>query len=203
MTCTQKGTHIPKFAPKRVHIRKVVYMSKYYKKQSISTDGEVVYEKTFKLYSPFKEGRGYNFKYKSLNVRSYFDIELPKCFTDSEIGKIHRLSRRIYSSSNLLARRSNNNIVPLTKKDIQGIVGLYRTKFYPFWNKIIDNKIIKPVMLDGSEYFCFNPIYFNTTTYLPLYLYITFQKELQDHLPKWAIEKYLEMQPKQEEKEVQ
>lgn len=165
----------------------------YYKKMSVTQDGEIVGEKVVELYNPFREGKGYNFKYKSTNTKSYLEIPLPVVFTDTEIGKIYRLSRCIYSDSNLLAKRSNNEIKPLSKLDIQKIVKLHRTKFNPFWNKVLENSIIKEIALDKNTFFCFNPIYFNSTTYLPPYLYIAFQEELNDHLPDWVIDKYLEL----------
>jgi len=139
-------------------------------------------------------GGGYNFKYKSLNVRSYLEIPLPECFTDSEVGKIYRLTRSIYSSSNMLAYRGNGKVHPLAKEDIRKIVVLHRTKFNPFWHKVLNNKVVKPIVMDGQEYYCFNPIYFNSTLYLPLYLFIAFQDEIKGHLPAWVIEKYLDMQ---------
>jgi len=194
------GTRIFKIAPKRVTLFGSDDMGKYYKKMSITEDGEVVEEKVIAFYNPFKEGRGYNFKYKSIFIKSYLDIPLPDVFTDAEIGKIFRLSRHIYSDSNLLARRSNNEIVPLTKQEIQEIIGLHRTKFNPFWKKVLKHRIIKPIKYCDAEYFCFNPIYFNSTTYLPLHLYLAFQDELKAHLPEWVVNKYLDMQEKIEKK---
>jgi len=168
--------------------------NKFYKKVTAVDDaGEIISQATTPYYNPFKDGRGYNFKYKSINVKSYLDIPLPDCFTDSEVGKVYRLSRYIYSDSNLLAKRTGGIIQPYTKTDIQSIIGLYRTKFNPFWNKIVKNKIAKQISLNGEDYWCFNPIYFNSTTYLPLYLYIEFQGELRHHLPLWVIQKYLDM----------
>jgi hypothetical protein len=170
-------------------------MSNYFKKTDIiDENGELVGRKVTPFYNPFKDGRGYNFKYKSINIKTYLDIPLPECFNDSEVGKIYRLSRCIYSDSNLLAKRNHNEISPYTKVDVQDIVGLYRTKFNPFWGKVISNKVIKSIQIDGQHYFCFNPLYFNSTMYLPLYLYIAFQNELRDHLPTWVIDKYLDMQ---------
>lgn len=171
-------------------------MSEYFEEKRVVTeDGELVGEKVVKkFYNPFQSGRGYNFKYKSSFIKSYLGVELPECFTDNECGKMYRLSKRIYSDSNLLAKRVNNTIAPMTKQDIMDIVGVYRTNFYPFWNKMVDNKIVKPIVINGDEYFCFNPLYYNSTHYMPLYLFIAFQDELKDHLPKWVIERYLDMQ---------
>jgi hypothetical protein len=174
-------------------------MGKYIKKIIVDEDGEIVDEKVLSFYNPFKEGKGYNFKYKSIYIKSYLDIPLPEEFKDTEVGKIYRLSRHIYSDSNLLAKRSNNTIRPLTKEEVQEIVGLHRTKFNPFLKKLFKHKVLKIIPLNGEDYFCFNPLYFNSTTYLPIYLYIAFQKELKDHLPEWVINKYLDMVERKDE----
>ncbi len=168
-------------------------MGRYIRRDVIVDGGEIVGEKVIPFYHPFKEGRGYNFKYKSINIKTYLDIPLPECFKDPEVGKIYRLSRHIYSDSNLLAKRVHHSIRPMSKAEIQDIVGLHRNNFNPFWKKLIRHKVIKLIILDGQEYFCFNPLYFNSTTYLPLYLFIAFQRELKEHLPEWVIKKYLDM----------
>jgi hypothetical protein len=172
-------------------------MNRHYKTKTVTEDGEIIDEKVVSFYTPFKDGYGYNFKYKSINIKSYLDNPLPKCFTDAEVGRIYRLSRLIYSDSNLLARRSNNEIKPYTKQELQETIGLHRTKFNPFWRKIISNNIIKPIILAKKDFFCFNPFYFNSTTYLPVYLFIAFQTELTAYLPEWVINKYLDMQETQ------
>ena len=177
-------------------------MSRYYKKMSIVEDGEIVREKVLPLYSPFKDGKGYNFKYKSINIKSYLDIPLPNNFSDTEVGRIYRLSRKIYSDSNLLARRSNNEIKPLTKQDIQYLIGIHRNNFNPFWKKVLKHKIIKLIPFGDRSFYCFNPIYFNSTTYLPVYLYIAFQQELGAYLPEWVVGKYLDMQEHKEEQKL-
>lgn len=159
----------------------------------VTDEGEIVKEKASKIYNPFKEGVGYNFKYKSCNIKSYLSIDLPQCFTPSELGRILILSRHIYSCSNLLARRIKNNLEPYTKEDIRELLEVHRNSFNPFWNKLIKSKMIKAINIDNKEWFCFNPLYFNSTTYLPVYLYIAFQDELKEHLPEWVIEKYLDM----------
>lgn len=180
----------------RTHDLGVILLDEYYKQEQVITgDGEPVGEpKVRKFYNPFQDGRGYNFKYKSAFVKSYLGIELPKCFSDNECGKMYRLSKKMYSDSNLLAKRAGNEIVPLTKQDIIKVIGVHRANFSPFWNKMLANKIIKPIMIGDSEYYCFNPLYYNSTHYMPVYLYIAFQDELREHIPEWVVNKYLDMQ---------
>lgn len=176
-------------------------MGNYYHKKVTTVDetGEIVGEKSVTFFHPFQDGRGYRFRYKSTTIKSYLDSELPECFTDIECGRIYRLSKRIYSDSNLLAKRKENEIYPLSRHDVQELTGMHRNKFNPFWKKILENKVIKPVILGGAEYFCFNPLYYNTTTYLPLYIYTAFQDELKEMLPEWVIQRYLDMKEKEKQ----
>ena len=166
---------------------------KYIKTRSITRNGEIIEESARLLYSPFKEKVGYNLKYKSTFSKSYLEIPLPEEFSDMELGRTYRISRMAYSDSNLIARRVNNEIIPISRDEIQSALKMHRTKFVPFWKKIIDAKILKPIYLELTLYFCLNPLYYNYTTYMPLYVYLAFQKELKEHVPEWAIEKYLEM----------
>jgi hypothetical protein len=172
---------------------------KYIKNRSITQDGELTKDDYYLIYDPFKEGVGYNFKYRSAFVKNYLGISLPfgeNGFTDIELGRIYRISRLMYSDSNLLASRSNNDIVPVSRDEIQLMLKMHRTKFVPFWKKILEYQILKPIKYDSGTFFCMNPLYYNSTTYLPIEIYLAFQDELKDHLPEWVIEKYLNMVPK-------
>ena len=150
------------------------------------------------MYNPFDPERGYNFKYKSLSIKSYLDIPLPKEFSDSEIGKIFRLSRHIYASSNMLGKRSNSYVTPLNQADIMKIFGLKDRQGRALMKKVIGLKVIKKIEDSGnhcSQYY-FNPIYFFSATYINLNLYLHFQDELNKHLPKDVITKYLDQAEK-------
>jgi hypothetical protein len=159
--------------------------------------GEVINEKIKDLYyNPFDPKKGYNFKYKSRTIKSYLDIELPKCFSDSEVGKIFRLSRCIYGDSNLLARRVHSTVKPLTKEYIIKEFKLKDRQGRALLKKLIDNKVLKPVPISFNNrkeiHYYFNPIYFFSGTYLSLNLYLIFQDELKNHLPEHVILKFLE-----------
>lgn len=174
-------------------------MPQYYKSLSISEDGEVKkkYIKTF--YEPFKNGVGYNFKYRSAYIKSYLGISLPYAdkgaegFTEIELGRIYRISKLMYSDSNLLAKRVNNIISPIERDTIQEMLKMHRTKFVPFWKKLIALRILKPLQYESHTYFCMNPLYYNSTTYMPKHIFLAFQSDIQAHIPKWVIDKYLDM----------
>lgn len=170
----------------------------YVKNKSISMeDGELVRDDSGLFYYPFKEGVGYNFKYRSAFTKSYQSVSLPSGvggFSDLELGRIYRISRLMYSDSNLLARRTNNHLEPFTRDEIQNMLKMHRTKFVPFWKKLLDFRILKPIPYDGNTYFCMNPLYYNSTTYIPVHVYLAFQNDIGEHIPDWAIKKYLEME---------
>jgi len=174
-------------------------------KQKITTfreeNGEILGTKIRNMYNPFDPVKGYNFKYKSRSIKNYLDIDLPKEFSDSELGKILRLSRLIYGNSNMLGRRVGNYIKEYTQSDIIKVFGLKDRQGRSLLKKMLDNKIIKP-QVDPTEqnkkhvlYF-FNPIYFFSGTYLNLNLFLLFQDELNAHLPPAIIEKFLDLEEK-------
>lgn len=173
-------------------------------KQKITTfnneTGQIYHTLEKGMYNPFDPERGYNFRYKSISIKSYLDIPLPSDFSDSEIGKIFRLSRSIYATSNMLGKRANSYVTPLTQEDIIKIFGLKDRQGRALMKKILKHKVIKKVILPDQENNCFqyyfNPIYFFSATYINLQLYLTFQDELNRHLPKDVITKYLDQMEK-------
>jgi len=158
--------------------------------------GNIIDEKERGLYNPFNPERGYNFKYKSFSIKSYLDIPLPDKFTDSELGKIFRLSRYIYANSNMLGKRSGSYIKPYKQEDILRVLKLKDRQGRAFIRKVIEHKIIRKLEFteQGKRHvqFYFNPIYFFSGTYLNLNLFLLFQDELNNHLPPWVITKFLE-----------
>lgn len=173
-------------------------------KQRVTTyneaTGEVLNTAIRNLYNPFDPEKGYNFKYKSISIKSYLDIDLPDEFNDAELGKILRLSRCIYANSNMIGKRVGNYIRPLTQADIIKVFGLKDRQGRALFKKILKHKIIKP--LEQTEQgkrivqFYFNPIYFFSGTYLNLNLFLLFQNELNEHLPPTVIDKFLEQEEK-------
>lgn len=160
--------------------------------------GFILDEKERGLYNPFDPDKGYNFKYKSIAIKTYLDIPLPDVFSDSDLGKLLRLSKLIYANSNMLGRRVNTYIKPLTQDAIINVLGLKDRQGRAFIKKVIDNNVIRKLEFteQGKTFaqFYFNPIYFFSGTYLNLNLFLLFQDELNKHLPPWVIAKFLEQE---------
>ena len=96
----------------------------------------------------------------------------------------------------MLGKRANSYVTPLNQADIMKIFGLKDRQGRALMKKILKLKVIKKVVLPDQENNCFqyyfNPIYFFSATYINLHLYLTFQDELNKHLPKDVITKYLD-----------
>lgn len=169
-------------------------------KQKITTfddvTGNIIDTRERGLYNPFDPVRGYNFRYKSLSIKSYLDIPLPDVFTDSELGKIFRLSRCIYADSNMLGRRTKSGIRPYTHADIIKVFGVQERQGRALLKKLIDNKVIRRMEFvnQGKRecQFYFNPLYFFSGKYLNLNLFILFQDLLADNLPEHIVKKFLD-----------
>jgi len=158
--------------------------------------GVVLSEKERGIYNPFDPEKGYNYKYKSFCIKSYLDTPLPDVFSDSEIGKIFRLSRYIYANSNMIGRRVGSRIKAFTQEEIIKTFGLKDRQGRSLLKKTIEQKVIRKIDIaeQGKRFvqFYFNPMYFFSGTYLNLNLFLIFQDELSKHLPPWVITKFLE-----------
>lgn len=163
--------------------------------------GLVLSEKERGLYNPFDPEKGYNYKYKSFCIKSYLDTPLPDVFSDSEIGKIFRLSRHIYANSNMIGKRVGSHVRAFTQEEIIRTFGLKDRQGRSLLKKAIDQKVIRKIEIteQGKRFvqFYFNPMYFFSGTYLNLNLFLIFQDELSKHLPPWVITKFLEQQESQ------
>jgi len=91
-------------------------------------------------------------------------LQLPGCFNDPELGRIYKISKLAYDGSCLLACEGKGGLTPISKNEIHAKIGLHRTKFTDFWNKLIENKIVKSVSIHGINFFCISPLYFYSDT---------------------------------------
>ena len=123
--------------------------------------GEIKYHKKTPFTSPFKRGLGYSFKYNSIKVSGYADISLPKELDDLTIGRMYRLSKHLYSVTNMLARRSNNKIKPYQITDIAKVLGMSERQASDFFRVSNQYGVIKRTKVEPRMYqYYFNPLYF-------------------------------------------
>lgn len=158
--------------------------------------GLILDQREKSLYNPFDPERGYNYRYKSITLKTYLDNPLPDVFNDAELGKLFRLTKFIYADSNLLGKRTHSKVKALTQREIISIFGLKDRQGKSLLKKFIENQIIRKLEYQEKrkkhvQYYV-NPLYFFSGTYLNLNLFLLFQDELVEHLPEWVILKFLE-----------
>lgn len=139
-------------------------------------------------------GEGYKFPHNKQGITMFGEMDFPEEMSFEDIGRITRLCRKfIVGDTNLLGHRKGRYIVPMTKEDIARIGGYESAKRGDmFINRMIGYEIIKEVSVDGEPWYCVNPAYYmQRGKRLPLRLYIEFQKQLKDLLPKWAVDNFL------------
>lgn len=146
----------------------------------------------------FDDERGYLFWNRKTFAKMFDDIEFPDCLSDSEIGKLTKLSKAMYSNTNMIAYRGNGGIKPHNIRTISKLLNLseHRTKI--FINKMIKIGIIgkaKYEVEDAVSYqYYLNPIYFASGNRIALNLYLIFKNQLDDILPNWVKMKYSEIE---------
>ena len=167
--------------------------------------GEDISEKTFTYKGKFDNAEGYAFWSGKNYVKCFSDIEYPKELTDSEIGKLARLSKKIYGKTNMLGYRGNNGTKAYSDEDISKILGLKIRQGKKFLNKMIKLGIMtKSISKERIEYY-FSPVYFFSANRINLEMYEKCREPLDKVLFDWVKERYqlLQEEPIEENKEME
>lgn len=135
---------------------------------------------------------GYLFWKNKNSIKSFFDVSLPSELSWSERGKVEEIRHYILKENQMLVYRSNKGINPLTVKEIARITQTGERQATNFINKLKACKVIKEVSIAGVNYYCFNPIYGLKDKRINLTIFIIFQDELKEVLPKWVLTKFLD-----------
>ena len=161
--------------------------------------GELQYERTRLLeFSIFNEEKGYMLFLNKRNVRIFPDIDFPESFGMSDIARLFLLSRHIVGTTNMIGKRVRNGIRPMSVEDMSKIADMPYRRFVTWLNRMIRAGMIARVKVKTEEtevtQYYMNPLYFFSSRYLPLNLYLLFQEQIDRYLPEWVKRKYGEMQ---------
>jgi hypothetical protein len=169
--------------------QKTVYMDK---------NGKPTKAVTRPLYSPYDPEKGYNFKYKSNKIQSYFGIDLPEELNITEKGRLYVLSKKLYPGSNMLGKRVGSGVRPFRTDELAEIVQLKGRQMRNFLSKAIRLNVIRLVEYkdkDGIQHqYYMNPVFFNACRYISLNLFILFQDSFRQYLPKKILDLFLDQQ---------
>lgn len=160
------------------------------KQQMVEETGELVKEQRKLFTSRFDEEKGYLFWNMKSHNKIYSDITFPECFTYADQGRLQKLSRYIYSNTNMLGYRGNGGAKPYSKYKIGELIELKKSALSEFMKKCKDYEIIKEVRIESNNFvevqYYMNPIYYFSSKRIPLSLYLIFRNSLDEHLNDWV-----------------
>jgi len=165
------------------------------KTQYINTDTGVIEKENMQyIGAAFHDEKGYLFWARKNFAKSFIDVDFPKAMTMKEIGQMATLSKKMWSTTNMLGYRGNGGIKSYSDEQIGNIVGLKPYQAKTFMRKMITvGMIAKVIVMTGGEkvtQYYINPIYFFGSNRIPLNLYLIFKNQLDKVLPGWVLEKY-------------
>ena len=134
---------------------------------------------------------GYLFWNRKGNIKTFIEYPLPKQFSWAERGRVEELKHYILKDNQFLVHRSGNTIKPIEIKEMMKILGMTERQCKSLIKKMKSFNIIKEVKIDTLTYFAFNPLYGFKGKRLCLNVYLFFQEELKQVIPKWAVEKFV------------
>jgi len=133
---------------------------------------------------------GYRVPTNKRGAKLFSDVDFPKGVTDSEIGKMTRLSKLMIGSINMLGYRIRGAVKPYTDSELAGIVALCGWRGKAFIQKMIKYKLMARFEITigkqkRTQYYI-NPAYFFAGKRIGLDLYLMFRDELDPILPAWV-----------------
>ena len=159
--------------------------------------GEVKHVKMQGMDFLFPDGKGYRLFMNRRSVRHFPDIDYPPELSKMDIANLHLLSRKILGDTCMLGYKSGGLYKPMDEEQMRQIVGLCEKRFKTWLNRVIKLGMMArgTMEYEGGVFvqYYMSPLYFFSGIYLPLHLYLLFKDQLDRHLPRWAIEKYMRM----------
>lgn len=151
----------------------------------------VVSEYNYFTEPTFDEEEGYLFKPKTHFIREFLDRPFPPCLSWSEQGRINKLKYYMLSDNQFLVYRSNDVLKPITENEMGKILNMSNRQVKALIKKVKIIGILKEVAFDTATYFVFNPVYASKSKRITITMFLLFQKELKQVLPKWVVGRFL------------
>lgn len=165
----------------------------YKRVQIFDKNGEVIADNTTAVNDALTE-EGYRFPAHKAGARIFSNVQFPKDMSDSDIGKMTKLSKCMIGDTNALGYHSGKKIYPYLEEKICELVGIKSKKRgRQFLRRMLDLRMMKKkVLQDGCVYYVINPAYFMASgRRLTCSLFIEFQQELEPLLPERVLTWFL------------
>ena len=160
----------------------------------VDDNGEIVSTSSKFFKDMFDEEKGYLFWNKSNFVKTFQDIELPSNITKADIANLFLLSKKIYSTSNMIGYRGNGCVRPMSTAQMAKAIRDTDRHTVAFLNRMMKNRIIAKVNITIGEeavtQYYFNPIYFFSSNRLSRNLYLLFQRDIDYFIPEYVKQKF-------------
>jgi len=174
-------------------------MAEIQKRTVIDRDSGAVISQKVSNFNLFDERKGYLFWKNRQCVKTYPGIEYPDGVTERDELILARLTRYIYSNTNMLAYRGNGNVIkPMDTEYIAKATAQTHRNAANFMKRMLALGVIAKVTVhceDEKEIqYYINPIYYFSGNRLPLNLYLLFRTQLDRYLPDWVKEKFAEQE---------
>lgn len=158
--------------------------------------GEIVSRKQQGIGKRFDPEKGYLFRNQAGGFSQFYDVPFPHGMTDIEIGRMTRLAKKMWGTTNMLGYRGNGGVKPYDVDGIAKVVGLEKSQTYSFVKKMIKLGVIAKVKIESKgktdyQYYV-NPLYYNSSNRIPLNLYLLFRTQLDAYIPNWAKNLFIE-----------
>lgn len=160
----------------------------------IDDNGEIVSTKKAYFKDTFDEEKGYLFWNKTGFVKTFQDVSLPTSVTKVDIANLFLLSKKVYSTTNMIGYRGNGGIRVMSVEQMAKVIKDTDRHTISFLNRMIKSRVMARVEVkigeDTSIQYYFNPIYFFSSNRLSQNLYLLFQKDLDPFIPEYAKQKF-------------
>lgn len=166
--------------------------------------GEICADKARFISAAFDEEKGYLFWVRKNFAKSFQDVDFPSEMSFTEIGRMAKLAKKIWSNTNMLGYRGHGGIKPYNVEMIGEVIGLKPRQAARFVDKMIRLGVMAKVTVQAEKkrevHYYINPLYFFSSNRLPLNLYLIFRNQLDPFLPNWVIHRFNEQNSSKEDK---
>jgi hypothetical protein len=151
----------------------------------ISEKGELISHREIE-FADSMNNKGYRLPSHKRGARFLSAISFPEGMTDSDIGKMVRLSKYM-AAGNIISKRVDAGCVPCSIADIQNILNIGNRPCRNFINKMVGMRVIKKK--DGE--FIISPVYFLLNGQrITLELFLLFREDISKIIPLWAMREF-------------
>ncbi len=164
----------------------------------IDDDGVVISTKDY-CYTVFDNDKGYLYKNRTAYRKSFHDVKLSEAVKNkADFANVHILAENIYKGTNMVCYRRNERYYPADIKEISGMLDISERWTKDFIERMMMSGILAKNITNCHEnisvQYYINPMYFSSNKFIPPALYFMFQKQLDQHLPKWVIARFHHLQ---------